>query len=276
MARRPEPARFLLVVAYRPRTDSRAGGTEDAAGADVERPGPGNSALLLRPTTWRPTWIPASTSTRGPTTSRRSYERAPTATRSSSPICSTTSKPTPSSRGVTDIGRRPARSRRWPEAAPESLRPFIDATLERLPDDQQRVLEAASVCGLDFATAAVAAALGVYLSRPARPRPGPAGWPRAVHSRRRIRLPARWHLVAAIRVHTRAVSRGPGPARARGRAHAPARGALPSRAKWCTGPAVDRIATELALHFERAAEPRKAYHLPSHRLQQRCRSIRQP
>ena len=42
---------------------------------------------------------------------------------------------------------------------PESLRQLIDATVDRLSEDQQRVLEAASVCGSDFAAAAVAAAL---------------------------------------------------------------------------------------------------------------------
>lgn len=45
-------------------------------------------------------------------------------------------------------------------SVPDGLRQFIDRQLERLPDDDQRMLEAASVVGRVFEPAAVAAALG--------------------------------------------------------------------------------------------------------------------
>ena len=45
-------------------------------------------------------------------------------------------------------------------AVPESLRQMIDTQLDRLPEDERRMLEAAAVTGVEFPTAAVAAGLG--------------------------------------------------------------------------------------------------------------------
>ena len=139
---------------------------------------------------------------------------------------------------------------------PESLRPFIDATLERLPDDQQRVLEAASVCGSDFAAPAVAAALGADGARVEAWLDRLASHGQFIFGAGSDRLPdGTWspryaftHALFQEVLYERV------PAVGRMRLHA----RIAEQGELVYGPAVDRIATELALHFERGAEPRKA------------------
>ena len=139
---------------------------------------------------------------------------------------------------------------------PESLRQLIDATVDRLSEDQQRVLEAASVCGSEFAAAAVAAALdddqprvegtldtlagrGHFIRSGGSDRLPDGSWsPRYAftHALFQHVLYQRVPLVGRMRLHLKIADRG----------------------EMVYGSAVDRIATELALHFERGAEHRKA------------------
>jgi DNA-binding winged helix-turn-helix (wHTH) protein len=139
---------------------------------------------------------------------------------------------------------------------PESLRQLIDATVDRLLEDQQRVLEAASVCGAEFSAAAVAAALdgdqprtelwldklvarGPFIRAVGSDRLPDGTWsPRYAftHAIFQHVLYQRLPLVGRMRLHLKIADRG----------------------EMVYGSAVDRLATELALHFERGAEHRKA------------------
>jgi hypothetical protein len=139
---------------------------------------------------------------------------------------------------------------------PESLRQLIDAGVDRLSRGQQRVLEAASVCGFDFAAAAVAAALdtdqhgvereldtlvasGSFIRHVGSVRLPDGTWsPRYAftHALFQHGLYQRLTLVGRMRLHLTIATSG----------------------ERVYGASVDRIATELALHFERGAEHRKA------------------
>ncbi len=139
---------------------------------------------------------------------------------------------------------------------PESLRQLIDARVDRLSSEQRRVLEAASVCGFDFAAAAVAAGLdasqhaveheldrlvasGSFIRHVGSVRLPDGSWsPRYAftHALLQHGLYQRVSLVGRMRLHL----------------------AIATGGETVYGTAVDRIATELALHFERGAEPRKA------------------
>jgi hypothetical protein len=133
---------------------------------------------------------------------------------------------------------------------------LIDARVDRLSREQQRVLEAASVCGFDFAAAAVAAALdtdqrgvereldtlvasGSFIRHVGSVRLPDGTWsPRYAftHALFQYGLYQRLPLVGRMRLHLTIATSG----------------------EAVYGSAVDRIATELALHFERGGEHRKA------------------
>jgi DNA-binding winged helix-turn-helix (wHTH) protein len=139
---------------------------------------------------------------------------------------------------------------------PESLRQLIDARVDRLTPEQQRVLEASSVCGFDFAAAAVAAALGTdqrgveneldtlvasgsFIRHAGSIRLPDGTWsPRYAftHALFEHGVYQRLPLVGRMRLHLNIAISG----------------------ETVYGTEVDRIATELALHFERAAEHPKA------------------
>jgi DNA-binding winged helix-turn-helix (wHTH) protein len=139
---------------------------------------------------------------------------------------------------------------------PESLRQLIDARVDRLSREQQRVLEAASVCGFDFTAAAVAAALdtdqpgveheldmlvaaGSFIRHVGSVRLPDDTWsPRYAftHALFQHGLYQRLPLVGRMRLHL----------------------AIATSGETVYGAAADRIATELALHFERGAEHPRA------------------
>jgi DNA-binding winged helix-turn-helix (wHTH) protein len=139
---------------------------------------------------------------------------------------------------------------------PDSLRQLVDATVERLSVDERRTLEAASVCGVDFAASAVAAALDIEDA-------SIEGWLDRLVSHRHFlrgtgtdRLPdgtwsPRYAFTHALFQH---VLYQRIPVVSRMRLHLKIAG----RGETVYGAAVDGIAGELALHWERGGDHRKA------------------
>lgn len=131
---------------------------------------------------------------------------------------------------------------------PESLRQIIERQLERLPEDAQRLLEAASVVGVEFSAAAVAAGLQVgveeidcqceVLARKGQfiRAQGTEEWPDGTLSERYVFLHALYHAVLSERVtETQRV-----------RLHR----RIGERKEAAYGERAGEIAAELAVHFE--------------------------
>ena len=258
MARRPEPARFLLVVAYRP-SDLAPGSAalKTRARAAGERPGPGGSARLslgrrrgrLRGCPLRPARVArrlhgvrTSAHRRQPAL-RHPSARSPRSPRRHRPARRTLDAHPPARRG----GRRRARvapsvHRRHPRTAARRSA----ARLSKPPASADRISRPRPSRRRWSATGRAS-------------RPGWTGW-LATGSSFASPDPIACPMAPGrpvTRSRTRCFKRSCTSACPRSAACACTR-ASPTGAKLVYGPAVDRIATELALHFERGAEPRKA------------------
>jgi hypothetical protein len=142
------------------------------------------------------------------------------------------------------------------EVIPDSLRHLIERQVERLPDEDQRILEAGSAAGREFSAGAVAVALGLdadavderlqALARSARlvdaqgldspPHRATSGRHAFVHAFHQRVLYGRLSPARRARLHRR----------------------LGEAQKTAWGDAADDIAAELALHFERGGEAPRA------------------
>ena len=142
------------------------------------------------------------------------------------------------------------------EVLPDSLRHLIERQVERLTDEDQRILEAGSAAGREFSAGAVAAALGLdadavderlqALTRSARlvdaqgldspPHRATSGRHAFVHALHQRVLYGRLSPARRARLHRR----------------------LGEAQETAWGDASDEIAAELALHFERGGEAPRA------------------
>jgi DNA-binding winged helix-turn-helix (wHTH) protein/predicted ATPase len=142
------------------------------------------------------------------------------------------------------------------DVLPENLRHLIERQVERLGDDDQRILEAGSVAGRAFAAGAVAAALdldGDAVDERLQALAGSAGLvePRGLDSPPHRATSGRHHFVHAL--HRRGLYGRLAPAR-RARLHR--RLGEAQEAAW--GDRSDEIAAELALHFDRGGDAARA------------------
>jgi len=141
-------------------------------------------------------------------------------------------------------------------AAPRDVRAMIDRQFDRLDEPAQRILTAASVVGVDFSTASVAAALGepvadvetrcaALVRREQFLRPhGRTDWPDGTVAARHAFQHALYRDVVRERV-TPSVRRT---------LHA----RVAERLEQAYGAHATRVAAELATHFEKAGEPVRA------------------
>jgi len=142
------------------------------------------------------------------------------------------------------------------DVLPDSLRLLIERQIERLPDEDQRILEAGSAAGREFSAGAVAAALGLdadavderlhALTRSAR-----LVEARGLDSPPQRATSGRHDFVHAL--HQRVLYDRLSPA-LRARLHR--RLGEAQQSAW--GDATDQIAAELALHFERGGDAPRA------------------
>jgi predicted ATPase len=148
---------------------------------------------------------------------------------------------------------------------PETLRHLIEQQFERLAPAEQALVEAASVAGVDFAAAAVAAGMGmsaedvdIQCATLARQEQfvsphGIAIWPDGTVTGRYRFCHALYHEVVYARV----------PAGHRTRMHQQ----IGRRLETAYGPQAPEIATELAEHFVRGYEVRQALHYLRHAVE---------
>jgi len=139
---------------------------------------------------------------------------------------------------------------------PESLRQMIGKHLDRLGSDEQRLLEVASVAGVEFSAATVAAGLEDDVVRIE------SGCERLTRRRHLLRahgeeawpdgtVAGRYHFMHAL--YAEAIYARVTPGR---RAHLHRRLAERQEAAW--GSRAPEIAAELSVHFERGGNPRRA------------------
>ena len=142
------------------------------------------------------------------------------------------------------------------EVFPESLRHLIERQVERLSDEDQRILEAASASGREFSASAVAAALGLDADAVDGRLQAVARSVRLVEARGLDSPPhratsGRHRFVHAL--HQRGLYGRLSPA---GRARLHRRLGAAEESAW--GDRSDEIAAELALHFERGGDAPRA------------------